>query len=202
MEIHEGPARPPYVRFETRPVEDRVASIEAGHYVAKDVDYALITPHGSKDCIERVVAEWLPQLDQQAAEGRIPVEWPRAFKEGYRAWKEGREAPLSGLAVEQWPVASPAQVKSLLNAKIRTVEDLAQANEESLARIGMGARALKNKAIEWLSAAAGQGRLAERLSALETALADAKARNEELASRNAALQAQVDALKPKETAKS
>ena len=29
--------RPPFVRFEVRAEEDRQASIEAGHYVGKDV---------------------------------------------------------------------------------------------------------------------------------------------------------------------
>ena len=41
-------ARPPYVQFEMRAVEDRQASIDAGHYVAKDVAYAIITPAGSR----------------------------------------------------------------------------------------------------------------------------------------------------------
>lgn len=38
-------ARPPYVTFEFRAEEDRAASIEAGHYVSKDVAYALSLIH-------------------------------------------------------------------------------------------------------------------------------------------------------------
>ena len=48
--------RPPFVNFEVRAEEDRTASIEQGHYVAVDVDYALITPAGSRDCVERKVS--------------------------------------------------------------------------------------------------------------------------------------------------
>lgn len=65
-------ARPPYVMFETRAVEDRAASLEKGHYVTRDVDYAIITPMGSKDRTERVIKEWFDQLQQQVAEGRFP----------------------------------------------------------------------------------------------------------------------------------
>jgi hypothetical protein len=45
--------KPPYVRFEVRSVEDRTASIESGHYVGKDVIFAIVTPAGTRDRIER-----------------------------------------------------------------------------------------------------------------------------------------------------
>ena len=44
--------RPAYVRFERRPMEDKAASIREGRYVAKDVDFALVTPPYSNDCVE------------------------------------------------------------------------------------------------------------------------------------------------------
>jgi predicted RecB family nuclease len=44
----------------------------------------------------------------------------------------------------------PAQIKTLLDINVRTVEELAAANEETLNRVGMGGRALKQKAIIWL----------------------------------------------------
>ena len=90
--------RPPFVRFEVRAEEDRQASLEAGHYVGRDVHYALITPMGSKDCIERKADEWFDKLKQDVAEGRCPREWLAAFKEIYKDWCEGREAPEIGRA--------------------------------------------------------------------------------------------------------
>ena len=180
-------ARPPYVTFETKGEEDRAASIEAGHYIARDVDYAIVTPQGSKDRIERNVQDWFAQLAQQVSEGRMPGAWLTAFREGYKAWKEGRELPLNGTPILTWAVAAPHQVKALLDARVRTVEDLAQANEETMARLGMGGRALKDKAVSWLTSAGSTGKVAEQLAALKLGkeLAEAQV---------AALSAQVDKL--------
>lgn len=177
-------ARPPFVSFEARGEEDREESIKQGHYVTKDVDYVLVTPRGSKDRIERVAHEWFDQLKRDSDEGRFPREWVKGFEQMYKEWKEGREAPLSGTAVENWPALSPAQVKALQNLHIRTVEDMAEANEETIHRIGMGGRALKQKAIDWLKTASSVGKVSEELSAL-------KAENEALRERNTSLQAQL-----------
>ena len=193
--------RPPYVVFETKAVEDRQASIEAGFYKTRDIDFAVVTPQGSKDRIERNAQEWFEQLAQQSQEGRFPAQWLTAFRETYKAWKEGREIPLDGTSVTMWPVASPSQVKQLLDAKLRTVEDLAVANEESLSRLGMGGRALKEKAANWLSAAGSSGKMAEEMSALRVEVAGLKDRNAELEGQVRALLAQLKQLTPEKASK-
>ena len=179
--------RPPYVTFEFRAEEDREASIAAGHFVSRDIAYALITPMGSKDRIERVAEEWLAKLEMDVTENRFPREWLRAFRGAFEDWKAGRATPVSGTAIENWPPASPSQVKTLLDLKVRTVEDLSVANEETLARIGMGGRGLKQKAIDWLASAKDVGKLAEELSAL-------RAQNSDLRERNASLEGKLNAL--------
>jgi hypothetical protein len=186
--------RPPYVTFEVRAVEDRNASIEAGHYVATDVDYAFITPIGSKDRVERVVSEWFAKLEEDTRNQRFDPAWLRAYKEAYAAWKEGREMPVEGTAILTWPVLSPSQVKGLLDCQIRTVEDLAAANEETIARIGMGGRNLKQKALDWLSSAKTVGVKSEELTAVKQQNEDLKAKNEALAKQVADLAAKVKAL--------
>lgn len=187
-------ARPPYVTFEYRAEEDREASMAAGHYVSKDVAYALITPMGSKDRIERVAEEWLQKLSGDVQEGRFPREWLTAFRGAFQEWKAGREVPPNGTPIAQWPPASPAQVKNLLDLRVRTVEDLAQANEETLGRLGMGGRALKEKAITWLQSAEGNGKLAEAVSALQLENADLRARNTALEQQLKDLSAEVDSI--------
>ena len=179
--------RPPFVRFEVRAEEDRQASLEAGHYVGRDVHYALITPMGSKDCIERKADEWFDKLKQDVAEGRCPREWLAAFKEIYKEWCEGREAPVNGTPITDWPPVSPSQVKTLLSLHVRTVEDLAAANEEVLSRIGMGGRALKQRAVDWLTSASSTGVASGEITAL-------KAQNENLQARNMQLEAQLKEL--------
>lgn len=186
--------RPPYVVFETRGEEDRNASIEAGHFVARDVDYAIITPMGSKDRIERQADEWLAKLKQDVVEGRFKQEWLNAYNSMYKDWKAGSETPLTGTAVENWPAASPAQVKTLRQFQVRTIEDLAVANEETLARLGMGGRGLKQKAIDWL-ASADSGKSAEALSALKVEVESLKERNTFLEKRVVELAALEEAAK-------
>lgn len=51
---------------------------------------------------------------------------------------------------------SPAEIQNCLAINIRTLESLAQANEEALGRIGMGARALKTRAQEALKTGDGK----------------------------------------------
>ena len=173
-------ARPPYVTFEFRAEEDRAASIEAGHYVSKDVPFVLVTPMGSKDRHESPADEWFARREQDAAEGRFPREWLSAFKGAFAEWKAGREIPLNGTSVANWPVASPAQVKMLLDLKVRTVEDLAEANEETLNRLGMGGRTLKQKAQDWLASANDMGKVSEQLTGLRADNEALKQRNEQL----------------------
>jgi len=187
-------ARPPYVSFEVKALEDRTASIEAGYYKTKDVDYALITPQGSKDRIEREVGDWFSNLTQQTHEGRFPQEWLSHFKASYTAWKEGRELPLNGTPILTWPSLSPSQIKQCLDAKLRTVEDLAGANEEAVSRMGMGGRALKDKAVSWLSVAASSGKVTEELAALRVKAKAAETRNEQLEASVKELLAKVAAL--------
>jgi hypothetical protein len=158
--------RPSYVMFQVRGVEDRNASIASGAYTERDEVFAIITPSGSKDRIERVASEWFEQLDRDAREGRVPRTWVAEYKAAYDAWKTGQEMPLNGTPILNWPPCSPAVRSALININIRTVEDLAAANDETVTRIGMGARALKQKAIDWMKQANGPGKLIAEMEIL------------------------------------
>ena len=170
--------RPPYVKFETRSVEDRDASIEAGHYVGKDVIFVLVTPAGTRDQIERVAEDWMNSLDEGVKQERIPSTWPPAYRRALKDFQESRETPETGAPIIDWPGASPAQIKLLLDINVRTIEDLAVANEETVTRIGMGGRALKEKAKAWLESASGPGKLAEEMDALRVEIAALRTRDE------------------------
>lgn len=162
--------RPPYVRFELRSMEDRAASIAQGHYVGKDVAFAIITPAGTRDQIERVVEDWFVMLRQQVAEGRFPAQWLKAYESIFEDWSAGREIPETGTPILTWPVLRPSQRDAILSANIRTVEDLANANEAALNTIGIGSRTLKNQAIEWLATAKDVGKTSEEINALKVKL--------------------------------
>lgn len=159
-------ARPPYVTFHMQTVEDRQATIENGYYTERAVPMAHITPPGSKDVIERNADDWIAQLREQARAGAVPMAWASEFAAVYDAWKKGEELPESGTPIKTWPVLSPAERSMVINANIRTVEDLAQATEQGLGLIGMNARSLQQKAQKWLEAAQGVGRVVQENEAL------------------------------------
>lgn len=187
-------ARPPYVTFEKRAIEDRAASETNGHYTSKDIDYVIITPQGSKDRIERVTSEWLTYLDDQVKQQRFPEEWARAYREGYARWVKDQLPDITGTSIQNWPPASPAMAKNMLTWNVRTVEDLAAANEETLSRLGMGARDLKRRAIEWLASADGIGKTSERMASLEGKIETQDKQIKNLMETNALLQQQLSSV--------
>lgn len=181
--------RPPFVIFELRAVEDRQASIKAGHAVYTDVPFALVTPMGSKDQVEFVAEDWLKMLADEVRNGRFPQTWLEGFKLSFKGWQEGVEVPPNGTAIRNWPPATPAEVKMLQDLKILTVEDLANANESLLTAIGIGGRQLRERARAWLTVAAA-GAPAEELSAMKKELEEKDARIKELTDQVTKLKAQ------------
>lgn len=159
--------KPPFVTFESRPMEDRNASLEAGHYVAKDVNFALITPSGSRDRMEKVAEDWLKDLEEAVRQERFPASWLDQYRQLYKAWQNNQELPETGHPVKEWPVASPSQVRMLIDMGLTTVEHVAEMNEEAVTRIGMGGRALKSKAEEWLKASADVGKVSGEIDSLK-----------------------------------
>src|SRR5574343_1167622 len=159
--------RPAYVTFERIAVEDKAASIAAGHYVARDVDYVNVTPPYSKDIWKSKVTQWFDNMKQDVQNGRLPREWMEGYVRKYEAWKNGQEIPLEGTAIKGWGVISPAQQETLLRLNILTVEDLAGVTDEGAKRIGMGAMEHKSKARAWLAQLHDRGELTVKMAALE-----------------------------------
>jgi len=178
--------KPNYIVFERRAVEDRAATVEAGHYVAKDVDFVLVTPAGTRDRLEKEVTDWLLSLEEGVKQERIPASWLQAYRSAYKQWKDGQEVPEFGTSILNCSLFSPAQIKMIQAANIRTMEELAEATEEGLARIGMGGRALKSKAKAWLDSAEN-GKSAAELDVLRT-------RNEAIEADNAELKARLEVM--------
>lgn len=158
--------RPPYVAFEMRAIEDRNASLAAGHFVAKDVPYVIVTPAGSKDRYENIADNWFQTIRNEVKAGRFPPAWLEVFEKRFEAWKRQEEAPINGHSLKSWPVLSPAQLRTCQSAHLMTIEDLAAANEETILRLGMGGRQLKQKAVDWLRTANDTGKVAEELNSL------------------------------------
>lgn len=180
--------RPPYVSFERRPVENIAESKAQGRYIAMDVDFALVTPPYSKDCVVHKVSSWLEIVKKNVRDGRTPQAWLDQWQEMYKRWKNGQEMPINGTPIKGWGVISPSQQEMLIQINCRTVEDLADVNDEGMRRIGIGSADLKQKAKAWLASMKDHGVVTRQVTELEKENAILKASLE-------ALQNQVDALK-------
>ena len=159
--------RMPFVKFETVPVEDRQASACAGVYMTKDQDYIVIIPHGSEGKMElrEIYADWVGKIKGQLgpvraagadtgtpfiSESRFPREWLETIEKGYAAWKKGEELPLDGTSLKQWAVLPPAMLQNCIANHLFTIEQLADATDEAINPIGMGARMYRNRAQDWV----------------------------------------------------
>lgn len=172
--------RPPLIDFEFRPVEDRSKEGEDGLIAYKDVAFVKVTPAGSRDCFESPAEDWIKRQEENLRRGQISRDYFNYFKESYKAFLDGEKLERPGFHVKNWSAATPAQVKMLLAAGVYTVEDLASANDELLKRIGMGARALQYRAVEFLESAKNAGAASSKIATLEAKLTEAERKIEEL----------------------
>lgn len=160
--------QPPHIRFENSPVEKRKLVEEGGGVYYVDVDFAYVTPIGSKDTVVKEVIPWLKHLEFEANQTppRFERDWLTQIRDAYERWKRNEEVPVQGTAIKNWPVATKTEAKILLDVGIRTVEDLVVANEETLTRIGMGARSLQQRGRDWMEGKKNLGPIVEKMDAL------------------------------------
>lgn len=159
-ELVEREERPAFVAFERRAVENKRKSLEEGRYIADDINYVLVTPPYSRDCYEERAETWLEKQKDNVKKGRISPRFYELWKESYERWKEGLDPVLDGTDIREWSAISPAEAKNLFSMGIRTIEDLAQANDQGIRRIGMGGATLKNKAAAYIKGSGDTGKLA------------------------------------------
>ena len=142
--------RPPLVRFEEREYGiNQEATERAGRPVPNVVPFALITPFGSKDCVEKVAVEWIAQLKRQAQQGNYPYEWAKQYEHQFEEWKKGNEVPRDGTPVKTWQAVSKEQQVRLIALGYVVIEDLAQVPDSGLDMIGLDGRYLRDLARKW-----------------------------------------------------
>ena len=107
------------------------------------------------------------------------VLWP-SIERSYDAWLKGQEAPVSGTPLSAWPGVHTAQADRLKLMHIRTVEDVAGLTDADLDKIGMGARALRDKARAFMQAKQGEAQIAAAMVERDEENARLKSEVEEL----------------------
>jgi hypothetical protein len=181
----------PHISFYEESVKDNEASKEDGQARFKNVYMIRVRQVGSKDFIVKNADEWLEHIEKIK---QFPPDWISAFKRGYEAYKNDQEIPVEGFAIKMWPAINKAMADTVLAAGVRTVEELAAANEETLKRIGIGARQLQNDARAWRDSAKNTGIVSTELSNLRAENEQRKEREKDLLTRIDELARQVQGL--------
>ncbi len=142
-------ADPTFPRFYRDKLENGFKSSQAGHAVYDDVEMVEII---------------IPGQMQSIATSRVKPEHKQRWPNQYAAFLAGLTPSVEGSPLEEWPPLSPAQVANLKVVNVHTVEQLAAVNDGDLDKIGMGARALRDKAAAWLDNAKGGEALSKTLA--------------------------------------
>lgn len=178
-------ARMPYVRFDTEVVTSKD---DQGHTVYGNKIMAYITSAGSKDELVKDADEWVNALREKSMT-RGPFDsaaneydaWYDRFSKMLQSYKDGNGMDHDGTPLRASLAFSPAEVAQCEAVKIFTLESLSVCNEESISRMGMGGRALKQKAEKILLNSEGS-KVAEENAALRIKIDELTAKVEQLAS--------------------
>ena len=159
----------PYVRFESKPREDKKKSVEVGRVVMVDQDYAVTTvPGGKATNIERVEV-FFEKMKAEVRCGRVLPHWMVQWEQDYEQFKKGQAIPLDGTPIRGWKLLRDAQQEELIRMNILTVEQLANLSDEGLQAIGMGAIDMKRRAKAWIEQNADKEAGTLKIASLEQA---------------------------------
>ena len=159
-----------WVKFYLHPCENPEKSAAAGRPIFDEVEFIAIMVPGDRDTIERRASD----MDKAR------------FATQYAKWKATGQEAVTGTPLETWAGVTRGQVEEFKFFKIRTVEDLANAADVIGVKF-MGFNALKQKAQNFLAAAAGDAP-AQKLQA------ELNKRDDEIAMLKQALKEQGDKL--------
>ena len=108
----------------------------------------------------------------------------------YEAWKRGQDAPVTGIPLDAAPFATREMCKVLAGVHIRSVEDLANAEDAALSKLNIpGVRALREKARAYLDAQANVAGVAAELAQLRDMVAHLQRERDEAVQTSDALAA-------------
>ena len=171
------------VRFYLREEENNYKSSVEGRPIYDSVDFIRIQiPGDSTTVIEAPVNE-----DHK---GRFPLEWARYLNEK----AEGGRESFSGTPLTEWTSVTRAQAMELRHYGYYTVEQVAQASDQNISRlgmmVGMAPLSFRDKARAFIAQAKDASfsqRQAEELAKRDLQISDLQAQNERMAQQMAAI---------------
>ena len=169
------------VRFFSVPMQDNFQSKEKGRPIFTDVDMVeILLPGDDKNIIKTFARE-----DHKER-------WPRQWAH-YASKMEGDQRLIGKTPLSAWQRLTPAQSEELRAMKFFAVDDIANASDAALQRIGMVAgmspHAFRDAAQRFLELAAGdakESKIAEENAELHKQMAEMRSRLEHLAAAQSA----------------
>ena len=160
-----APSTGVYPRFFVDQVQDVVASEQQGRPIFRDEERVEIIMPGNAQ------TRFVARVNREHTE-----RWPKE----YEAFRAGIEVSPEGTPLEEWPILKRSQVLELKALGFKTVEHVRDMSDHAIQRVGMGGRALKDRALIFLDDA-------ERIAATTRLSAENERKDAEIA----ALRAQV-----------
>jgi hypothetical protein len=140
------------VRFFTHPLKNDAKSEAAGRPIFEDTEMVEIRVRGDRN---HVVSRPVRDTDKQR------------FRDAYAAFRDGQKELLTGTPLAEWPIASKSMVEELRYLGFTTVEQVAEANDNTVAKVP-GLSSLKSRAKAFLDLAKGLSPIETLQSQLET----------------------------------
>lgn len=144
-----------FPEFEVRQVEDPKKSEELGHMAFREEEWVKMHVD-TRTVTETKMSDALEIWERNARNGDAAA---RAWLEHYRAWKADEEAPIEGTPLSEWPYINKGQFQQCKKIGLRSIEQVANAEENDLRNINQG-RKLKYAAQAFLETAADKGKVA------------------------------------------
>lgn len=163
-----------HVEFFTEAQENKSKSAKEGRPIFDDVEFVRIRFAGDQKNVLVAPAHMTGTIRDEIT--NLPLTYAQRFPRHYEAFRAGQAYLGSGTPVKEAPFLTEAQRRELAALNIHTLEALADMDGAGLARLGMGGRALKDKAIAFIAKASGSADVTK------------------LAGENAAMKEQIEAM--------
>jgi len=142
-----------FVEFFTDAIENPSLSAKEGRPIFEDKEFVRIRFAGDQKNVLVAPAHMAGTVRDEMT--NKPLTYAQRFPKHYEAFKAGLAYIGGGTPIKEAPFLTEANRKELAALNIHTLEALAELDGAALARLGMGGRALKDKAIAFIAKASG-----------------------------------------------
>lgn len=161
-------------RFYIHPVQNKAKSDKEGRPIFEPKSFVELRHPGDR------LYSFVDEIDEHGrslakrADGTPVSDYSERFPRDFAAFKRGEERAAVGTPLEEWSALSRSRAAELKALNILTVEELADVQDGALDKMGMGARAEREKARTFLAASKGGAEtnaMAARIAQLEEMVA-------------------------------